>query len=220
MTHDQGTAPAVENGLLTLAICKPAIRRLAKIGDIILGIGGVSIGLGRVIYAAKITEKMGPGPEYYQKYSGREDAVYKIINGLPKHKGGYYDHAIDPRGQPKYWIKHDVGLNWEKAEVLLSSDYRYFGKKGERLLDRYSHDLKRFLVGWGQSFPILPPGTPFYSEICQLLQSLWSQPEPSTSNERTHEKWEETPPEPGRSLYRAMHREYREWEKANPKNVP
>jgi hypothetical protein len=214
MSHDQATAPAVQNGLLTLAICRPDIRRNAKIGDIVLGIGGVPIGMGRVIFAAKVTGRMGGGangPEYYQKHPDREDAIFRIDkNGRPQHKGAGYDHP-----QPG-WVEHDVGLNWERAYVLLSTDYRYFGKEGERLLDYYSDDLKRLIVGWEKGSPRLAPGEPLYLEICQLLQDLWSQPEPSTPHSSTHTKYEDKPPEPDWSRYQAMRREYRGWEKANP----
>ncbi len=35
LAHDNGTAPCPQNGLLTLATCKPAIRKTASAGDLI-----------------------------------------------------------------------------------------------------------------------------------------------------------------------------------------
>ena len=40
MTVDDGGAPCVSDGILSLAICKPAIRSTAKHENIILGFAG------------------------------------------------------------------------------------------------------------------------------------------------------------------------------------
>jgi Nucleotide modification associated domain 2 len=53
MTSDSGMAPCVDQGVLSLAICKPSIRRRAQEGDIIFGFGGKALGE-TLIYAAKI----------------------------------------------------------------------------------------------------------------------------------------------------------------------
>ena len=55
-THDDGEALCVKDGFLTLAICKPEVRKIAKLYDFLIGIGGRNLGLGRLIYVAKITE--------------------------------------------------------------------------------------------------------------------------------------------------------------------
>jgi hypothetical protein len=223
MSHDSGTAPCVENGLLTLAICKPDIRRLVKVGDFVLGIGGQYIGQGRVIYAAKVTGKMGPGEEYYREYPNREDAIYRIDKkGLPRHRGGTYDHAVPE----KYWIEHDVGRKWEKAYAFLSTDYRYFGEAGERRFDYYSNALKWATVGWEKGQNPLTADKPVYPEICQFLQDLWS--EPAVQNKPTHTKFQDLTyrlsqddrDEPYlrgfRAKYRPMHKEFQTWKKNNP----
>jgi hypothetical protein len=66
MHHDDFTAPCPQDGLLSLAICKPSIRRLASIGSILVGIGGLDIGMGRLIYAAHVTDVIPAGPIYYE----------------------------------------------------------------------------------------------------------------------------------------------------------
>lgn len=38
VTHDTGFAPNPFHGVLTLACCKPAIRRAAEVGDVIVGL--------------------------------------------------------------------------------------------------------------------------------------------------------------------------------------
>jgi len=38
VAHDGGSAPNPFHGVCTLAICKPAIRRVAKKGDVVVGL--------------------------------------------------------------------------------------------------------------------------------------------------------------------------------------
>lgn len=62
MECDDGGAPCVSDGLLSLAICKPKIRSSAQVGDVIFGFAANSL-RGRVpdnglIYVAKISEKV------------------------------------------------------------------------------------------------------------------------------------------------------------------
>lgn len=67
MTHDTGFAPNPYHGVLTLATCKPLIRKYAKEGYWISGWTGNAVhnkqgkidknGAGRLIYLAKVSEK-------------------------------------------------------------------------------------------------------------------------------------------------------------------
>ena len=44
IARDFGFAPNPFHGVCTLATCKPGIRRSAKVGDWILGVGGKGLG--------------------------------------------------------------------------------------------------------------------------------------------------------------------------------
>ena len=63
VTHDDGSAPCIDNDLLTLCICKPEIRKTAQIDDWLIGFTSVgiarslSVDISSVIYIAKVTEK-------------------------------------------------------------------------------------------------------------------------------------------------------------------
>ncbi|MCB1128636.1 MAG: hypothetical protein KDM81_19225, partial [Verrucomicrobiae bacterium] len=63
MTADNGGAPCVYRRLLSLAICKPMIRRTAEVGSLVFGFGGKRLGE-RLIYVARITEKPEVGAYY------------------------------------------------------------------------------------------------------------------------------------------------------------
>lgn len=63
MTVGGGGAPCVQNGLLTLAICKPAIRRVAPEGSVIIGFAGNGIRSegydnNSIVYAAVVSRRL------------------------------------------------------------------------------------------------------------------------------------------------------------------
>src|SRR5260370_161577 len=123
MTVDNGGAPCVREGWLNLAICKPAIRRMAGKGSIIFGFGGKTYGE-RLLYVANVTKKLIDG-KYYRKsrYESRPDCIYLYKNGTPERKKlAVYHSNSDERAL-------DVGERFEKGNVLLSNDFRYFGKE-------------------------------------------------------------------------------------------
>jgi hypothetical protein len=61
MVADNGGAPCVFRNLLSLAICKPKIRKSAKKGALIFGFGGKDY-QERLIYIAHVTSKLGGQP--------------------------------------------------------------------------------------------------------------------------------------------------------------
>ena len=131
---DDGAAPNPFWGTCTLAICKPAIRRIAKAGDWIVGTGSVNSPIGdisgRVVYAMKVTEVMSlaqydtharrhlPGkiPSWFNKDPRRRlgDAIYDFSSNPPRIRRsvhGEKNRTRDLRGR----------------NVLLSSHFYYFG---------------------------------------------------------------------------------------------
>ena len=58
MVADNGGAPCVWRNLLSLAICKPMIRRAAAKGALIFGFGGKEFSE-RLLYIAKVEKRKG-----------------------------------------------------------------------------------------------------------------------------------------------------------------
>src|SRR5688500_181495 len=83
---DNGGAPCVSAGVLSLAICKPKIRKTARKGSLIFGFGGKEY-QERLIYVARVTEKL-EGEDYYRnrKYARRPDSIYRTENNRPVRK--------------------------------------------------------------------------------------------------------------------------------------
>lgn len=84
VVHDTGDAPCVDGGLLTLATCKPDIRRAAAIGDWVAGFHSISSRKrgwtpGRLIWIGQVSDVISPG-QYEFYYRGRRDAAYRRIS--------------------------------------------------------------------------------------------------------------------------------------------
>lgn len=83
---NDGKAPCVDNGNLSLCICKPVIRRGACVGDYVLGFKSKradKIWNGpRLIWAGVVSEKIKMG-DYCWNYSDRQDAIYRRISIYP-----------------------------------------------------------------------------------------------------------------------------------------
>src|SRR5262249_167212 len=57
--RDFGFAPNPFHGVFTLGTCKPTIRRVANVGDWIIGMGGGRLrATGRCIFAMNVSEKL------------------------------------------------------------------------------------------------------------------------------------------------------------------
>jgi hypothetical protein len=167
MVADNGGAPCVWRGLLSLAICKPMIRKSALEGDFILGFGGKSRYKETLIYIAKVTAKPNPG-EYYResKYAKRPDCIYREIASEAHRKSAARFHTkSDER-------KKDVGLHFENAHVLLSDDFRYFGNKAT---DEYKRQFRRVkdLIEKLKRGHRMNHSSELYEELLRLANQVW-----------------------------------------------
>jgi hypothetical protein len=137
LTEDNGGAPCVTSDLLSLAICKPMIRKTAKEGDLIFGFGANSLDPdnrldphNRLIYVARVTEKL-PDGKYYKdpQFAQRADCIYRCIYRV---EGDSYEWKPGSLHHSREDLGHDLGKcpNYLRANVLLSEDFRYFGKAG------------------------------------------------------------------------------------------
>jgi hypothetical protein len=132
---------------LSLAICKPKIRVGAERGDYILGFTANSLdATNRLLYIAKVTHKERYG-DYYRlgKYSGRRDCIYRMRNGRFEWKKGALYHGPDA-------LRHDLGSppDYSKSDVLLSSDFRYFGANGTAKYKNRYPEIKRAFEALGR----------------------------------------------------------------------
>ena len=124
--EDSGGAPCVTRALLTLALCKPSIRRSAAVGDWIFAFGSNNEDpANRLVYIASVTQKITDG-QYYElaRFTNRGDCIYQRMRDgrFVRRSGARFHNDADLRD-------YDVGESpdYRNAISLVSSDFRYYG---------------------------------------------------------------------------------------------
>jgi hypothetical protein len=148
--RDFGFAPNPFHGVCTLATCKPQIRKLAAIGDWILGLGGGRHkATGRLIFAMQVRDAISfdaywDDEAYVDKRPIRNgslrslvgDNVYHTVNDVWQQEDS---HHSNPDGTINlHNLRHDTGVN----RVLVSGLFFYFGRNAPEIPADILTDLK------------------------------------------------------------------------------
>jgi hypothetical protein len=131
---DDGAAPNPFWSYCTLAICKPVIRRVAQVGDWVIGTGSCRSPIGDIsgylVYAMRVTRKLPM--EEYETWAKRHcrRKIPKWTARDPRHRLG--DAIYDFRFAPPQLRKsvHDEGnrrRDLSGVYVLISDHFFYFG---------------------------------------------------------------------------------------------
>ena len=78
LADDNGMAPCIDQGILTLSCCKPMIGRYAKEGEWVIAFVPKGLTQGPVAWVGRIAEILSLG-DYQTRFSNRNDAIYKRI---------------------------------------------------------------------------------------------------------------------------------------------
>lgn len=147
---DAGFAPNPFHEYLTLACCKPGIRKTAQKGDYVVGLGPSRSG-NRVVYAMRVTDTLDFDCYWHDRRfcnkrpevaAGGEKAVGDNIYHLDETgqwQQAWSCHSQKDGQQDRKRTCKDVG----GKKVLVSSDFIYWGGKGPCL----PHNLKGLIVG-------------------------------------------------------------------------
>lgn len=178
MTSDDGAAPCVQSGLLSLAICKPVIRRTAREGDVIIGFAGDGLeGKGYlnncIIYVAVVSKKLEGGSYYtHPRYAKRPDCIYRRVGREFRRKMKAAFHAAPGD------LIHDLGIppSYAEANVLLSEspkEFRYFGNQSPFNFKNDFSLLKLEIESLTQGHRVQHcPG--LYAELLELKKRVWT----------------------------------------------
>lgn len=174
LMYDSGCAPHVQDGLLSLALCKPEIRKRAVEGDWLFGFGARSrrqIRGERLIYIARVTKKLDRPGEYYEspEYRRRWDCVYERRDGMLVSRPGAVFHPDNGD------VDRDLGSGpvYPKAVVLLSDDFRYLGTRGTMDYVARWPDLGTYVHELGRGQRRLEPESRIGRMLVELQRDLW-----------------------------------------------
>src|SRR5947209_17026129 len=85
LVYDTGFAPCYNDGICTLACCKPRIRRSAAVGDWVLGFASRPRGEARLLYAMRTSEVLNFNCYAVDpRFADRWDNIY-----VPGSRGGF-----------------------------------------------------------------------------------------------------------------------------------
>lgn len=167
LVNDSGAAPCIQDGLLSLAICKPMIRGTAEVGDLVFGFAAKSLYAdNRLIYVAQVTEVLAGGAYYEDaRFAGRRDRIYERRGATFARRPGalYHDRPGD--------LEHDIGRPpaFERGRVLVSSDFRYLGSTGSDGYKRAYPRLRKAIEALKQGHRVNHG-----DELNQELLDLWN----------------------------------------------
>lgn len=152
MTHDDGFAPNPFHGYLTLATCKPALRRNRDKGEWVAGFAsqalcqsarakGVAIPYMGLIYLMEITEAPIPTGDYFNdaRFAAKKpnpdspraiercgDNIYEPLGGGQFRQLPNKNHFDEPQTPVEQsHMHHDLS----GKRVLISSHFWYFGRR-------------------------------------------------------------------------------------------
>lgn len=181
LTTDDGGAPCVLDGLLSLAICKPMIRSTAKKEDLVFGFAANSLHAdNRLLYIARVTDKAIKGNYYTSgEYNHREDCIYERHGDRFRWRQGVLHHG------PRHLV-HDLGEHpvYDRANVLLSDDFRYFGANGS---DEYKSQfslIKDAIEDLGRGHRVYHD-EPLRIALLALMKQVWRETRTKVSGEQT-----------------------------------
>lgn len=180
--YDAGTAPNPYDGHCTLSICKPRIRRTARVGDWIVGFR--SRRRGEVIYAMQVGESI-TFADYWRDArfrSRRPDEMDVPTDNIYRPVQSHGETANDYE-----WVKNNVhGLEAKTKDLsgqraLVANRFWYFGRNSPAIHPELLHlapvtqghvlhahrkpdDIDR-LINWLESYPAGMHGDPIDREF-------------------------------------------------------
>jgi hypothetical protein len=140
VARDFGFAPNPFHGYCTLATCKPVLRRIAKVGDLIIGTSSVAGGkAARFVFAMLVSEKMTFDAYWLDE---RLRAKRPDLRGTKKQAFGdnIYHHESGSRNWRQENSHHSLATGHENPRniandtqtdaVLVAVDFAYWGGEG------------------------------------------------------------------------------------------
>ncbi len=145
--YDDGAAPNPFWGTCTLAICKPVIRRTARVGDWVVGTGSVdTYSAGHVVYAMQVTAKisMADYDAWTQKQLPQKVPDWSSRDWRRRLGDSIYDFSVDPPRQRRgVHGRGNIAVDLGGENVLVSDCFYYFGDGATALPEEFLPIVKQ-----------------------------------------------------------------------------
>lgn len=142
---DDGAAPNPFGGLCTLAICKPAIRRVAKTGDWVAGLGSKNAPSGdlegKLVYAMNVKEVLSMEDYDLNAKSRWPSRIPQTLSlNLQDRLGDcIYDFSSgSPQLRPSVHDSENIETDLGGQNVLVAEEFYYFGHSAIQLPSKFS----------------------------------------------------------------------------------
>jgi len=175
--HDTGAAPNPFWGICTLVICKPAIRRVAKMGDWIVGTGSKNSPIGnidgKIVYLMQVTNKMTMQEydTFTQKYLPEKVPDWSSSDPRRRLGDSIYDFSFTPpRIRQGVHREEDRKRDMSGLNALLSEYFWYFGNNACELPDNLRKIIKQDSGHRSRS------NEPYVEQLLEWLDGLGMEP--------------------------------------------
>lgn len=151
VARDYGFAPNPFYGVLTLATCKPGIRKMANVGDFIIGCSTKALG-NKLIFMAKVTKIMTfdeywTDPNFAMKKPVMNGSLKKLYGDNIYHhdeNGNWMQedshHTNDDGTINQYNLKRDTG---KTDKMLVCEEFVYLGRSMFNVPAKYDSCIYR-----------------------------------------------------------------------------
>lgn len=150
LAYDSGRAPCVDSEFVTLATCKPTIRRCARVRDWVAGFMPRPHERGQLVYAGRVAEVV-EWPEYTKRYPNRTDAVYRVKDdgAVERLDPSYHDNAnLQRKDLSAPILLFDKNCTWYfgRAPIRLPCNLQHLAAagRGHRVAGATVEDIEAF----------------------------------------------------------------------------
>lgn len=191
ITHDTGFAPNPFGQTLTLATCKPEIRRCKKVGDWIAGftskkLNGDPVGEERLVFLMRVGEKLLIRDYFTDSRFQDKIPDMNAKGALVKAGDNIYRPLLDYAHQPEHFEQLPNANHWDTTAnqsllglrqsdiagqfVLIADEFYYFGVDALPIPHQYRPKVPsgQAAHGWGTAMPRA-------SEFIQYMRSEYAQ---------------------------------------------
>ena len=161
--RDYGFAPNPFHGICTLATCKPVIRRVAQVGDWIVGTGSAYRNrIGYIVFAMRVSETVSfhhywEDPRFRAKRPNLRGSLKQAFGDNIYHKELATDqwlqedshHCLDD-GAPN---PKNIAKDTQTDRILLGKEFIYWGGSGPKIPEFHGYDICKKGPGHKSKFP-------------------------------------------------------------------